>query len=428
MTLNASGPISLGGTTAGQSAEVELGGTGTAAITMNDSNLRTLAAVGGSGAQWSMNSLYGKSNTPGRSLWGWGSNSSGILGNGTTTQTSTPVQVGALSDWSMVASGAYSTVMIKQNGSLWLCGSDGYGQNLGMGAAISSPVQVGLLTNWKSVSSGKYCNVALKTDGTIWGWGNNKVGTLGQGTVATGVSSPVQMSAATNWSAIAVANGNGNPGSHTLALKTDGTVWGCGYNTAGQLGDNTVVNKSTFVQIGSLTTWAAISVGFRATAMIKTDGSMWACGYNYRGQAGIGVFHGANLSSPVKVLGAQVWASVAVGFGATLAIDTSGKLWACGNDAYNYGFLGLGSAGMGATGVSTFVQVGALTNWASVSLGGLTASAIKTDGTIWGWGANYATQLGTGAVAQYSSPIQIGSLSTWKTVTSSGTSSIFGTR
>jgi alpha-tubulin suppressor-like RCC1 family protein len=148
-------------------------------------------------------------------LWGWGNNLSGRMGTGNTTSTSSPVQIGTLSDWAKISCGSNATFAIKTDGTLWAWGNNNIGQ-LGDGTFInkSSPIQIGTLSNWNTVSANDATSVvATKTDGTLWGWGANEIGQLGIGNT-TNRSSPVQIGSLTSWSSGSCAS------SHSLFLTT----------------------------------------------------------------------------------------------------------------------------------------------------------------------------------------------------------------
>jgi alpha-tubulin suppressor-like RCC1 family protein len=188
-----------------------------------------------------------------------------------------------------------------------------------------------------------------------------------------------------------------------------GYMWSTGYNANGELGDNTRVNKSSPIQIGSLTQWSSSRAGSSYTAAIKTDGTLWAWGYNISGQLGNGSI--ANRSSPTQVGTLTNWKQVSCGEQHAGAIKTDGTLWSWGNN--QYGQLGSGTV----ISRSSPVQIGALTNWKKSAAGGLNhTAAIKTDGTLWSWGNNQYGQLGSGTVVSRSSPVQIGALTNWKSV------------
>jgi alpha-tubulin suppressor-like RCC1 family protein len=152
-------------------------------------------------------------------LWAWGSNGYGQLGDGTTAYSKpSPVQVGSAANWQAVAAGLGHTVALQRDGTLWAWGLNNFGQ-LGDGTTAnkSSPVQVGSEANWQSVAAGKGHTAAVKRDGTLWAWGYNYSGQLGDGTT-NNRSSPVQVGSATNWQSVAAG------AYHTVAVKSDGTL------------------------------------------------------------------------------------------------------------------------------------------------------------------------------------------------------------
>lgn len=242
-------------------------------------------------------------------LWAWGSGSNGIIGNGTAINRSSPVQIGALTDWVRVNQGSFNAVAIKTDGTLWTWGDSGTGGALGLNNAISrsSPTQVGTLTDWSSAAitidgvSSVSSMWAIKTDGTLWGWGTNTTGTLGfNDTVRR--SSPAQIGALTNWSSISGVSGG------ALAIKTDGTLWAWGTGTNGILGLNHSLSRSSPTQVGSSTDWSKVAGGRYHTAAIKTDGTLWTWGRNTYGQLG----HGGVIfrSSPTQVGALKNWIDV----------------------------------------------------------------------------------------------------------------------
>jgi alpha-tubulin suppressor-like RCC1 family protein len=341
-------------------------------------------------------------------LWSWGRNSYGLLGLGNTTNYSSPKQVGSLTPWLRISAGYNHSLAIKTDGTMWSWGRN-FGGALGLGDETnrSSPVQIGSSTYWSSISGGEFHNLALKTDGTMWSWGRNTYGQVGDNTT-TNKSSPVQIGALTTWLKVSAGF------YHAVAVKTDGTMWSWGYNGRGELGDGTTTNKSSPIQIGSLTNWSSVSASNYHSLAIKTDGTLWAWGYNSFGFTGIlGVGDTITRSSPTQIGALTNWSTIpATMKGAfSLAIKTDGTLWTWGyNDR---GQLGIGTAG-NYQGRSSPVQVGALTTWSSIAAGHRHSTAIKTDGTLWSWGRNAYGQLGLGGTDYaVSSPVQVGSLTTW---------------
>ena len=402
MTLNATGQISLGGATLGQSIALEINQTSNSTISLNDYNIRTL--FGDASGAISLGNGYSKNAGPGYSLWGCGLNNASEFGNGLATNASSPVQIatGLSWSWSHISIGSYHSMLLKGDGTLWATSTGAVNGQLGVGNTLlySSFVQVGAMTNWANVACGYLSTFATKTDGTLWAWGYNAQGELGTGNIIN-YSSPVQVGALTNWASVACGY------QFTAATKTDGTLWAWGINTYGQLGQTNIVSYSSPVQVGALTNWSKIVAGKQHLMAIKTDGTLWGCGYNGNGALG----YSTNLiaySSPVQIGALTNWLSVGATTASTFATKTDGTLWAWGiNNNSNLPT---------SNGVfySSPVQVGSLTNWASIysfctSYGAL---ASKTDGTLWGWGRSLYGQLAQ-PVANYSSPVQVGTSASW---------------
>jgi alpha-tubulin suppressor-like RCC1 family protein len=195
-------------------------------------------------------------------LWTWGANYYGENGDGTTTYTFSPNQVPG-TNWKLIDTGNYYSAQlgIKTDGTLWSWGRNHYGQlGDGTGTNRSSPVQIAG-TTWKMAVSFKYHCAGIKTDGTLWTWGDNTYGQLGDGTT-TGRNSPVQI-AGTNWKTVGLKDGA------MSAIKTDGTLWSWG---GGFLGDNTSNSYSSPVQIyGGGTNWKMVTGGNYYMLAIRDD-------------------------------------------------------------------------------------------------------------------------------------------------------------
>ena len=332
-------------------------------------------------------------------MWGWGLNGSGQLGLNDTVIRSSAVQIGTLSTW-VSASTAYShTMAIKNDGTLWGWGLNSGGQ-LGLGDLVtrSSPVQVGTLNDWKNVSTafGSSHTIALKTDGTLWGWGTGIYGELGQNPFDL-----YKIDDGTTWVSASI-------NSQTIALKSDGTMWGWGLNTNGELGLGDVITRSSPVQIGTLS-WKKIHGSYLASFGIRTDDTLWSWGSNSTGTLGLGLStSGQNRSSPVQV-GTRTWNMISGNRLNILAIRSDGTLWGWGQNGA--GDLGLNNT----TSYSSPVQVGTLNDWAQVVSAVVHSHGIRTDGTLWSWGRNTEGQLGLFDKINRSSPVQVGTL-TWNKV------------
>jgi alpha-tubulin suppressor-like RCC1 family protein len=340
------------------------------------------------------------------SLFSWGANPSGNLGLGNTTYYSSPKQVGS-SAWATISAGAPGNFCLatKGDGTLWSWGDNGQGQ-LGIGSTVnkSSPNQVGALTTWSKVSAGSEHTLAIKTDGTLWSWGYNAQGQLGLNNLSY-ISSPNQVGSLTTW--ITISGGY----RCSLAVKTDGTLWSWGRNDYGQLGLGNTTTYSSPKQVGALTAWSVVASGVNYSLSVKTDGTVWAWGRNHYGQLGLG--NTTAYSSPKQIGALTTWYQIDGGgtTAQTLATKTDGTLWSWG--ANNNGQLGLGNT----TTYSSPKQVGALTDWLSITCGTYDSClATRTNGTLWSWGNNTQGILGLGSLVDFSSPKQVGALTTWSKV------------
>lgn len=335
-------------------------------------------------------------------IWSMGDGSSGQLGDSTFVSKSSPVQAGSLTNWSIVSASAGSVIAIDSTNRIWAWGSGATG-GLGLGDATSrsSPTQIGSLTNWSKVAGGDQNVIAIKTDGTLWGWGNGRFGKLGLGNT-TYYSSPKQIGSLTTWDSVYAGTWN------SFAIKTDNTAWCWGYNYTGQLGLNDVTDRSSPTQLGSAGDWRSFSISNSVVHGIKTNGSMWSWGFNgAQGQLGLG--DATARSSPTQIGSLTSWLQVACSRYGSTAIKTDGTLWAWGRN--NNGQLGVEDT----TDRNSPVQVGALTNWAKLPKGSGSgfSAAIKTDGTLWTWGYNAFGNLGLNNTTSFSSPVQVGGLTTW---------------
>ena len=283
--------------------------------------------------------------------------------------------------------------------------------------SYSSPVQVPG-TTWQYLSHMSKANdsdhaLATKTDGTLWAWGNNGKGQLGQNSEVK-YSSPIQIPG-TDWGQYMETSG-----SSSFAIRTDGTLWAWGLNESGygRLGLNNKTSYSSPTQIPG-TTWSKINANGFSTMATKTDGTLWTWGQGNVGQ--LAQNNQTNYSSPKQVPG-TTWPisdnQMSGGNNWQTAIKTDGTLWVWG---YNqFGQLGQGEAGTGAGGLggakSSPIQVGSDTTWSKITSTRASAAAVKTDGTLWSWGQNTFGQLGHNNTTHYSSPTQAPG-TTWSNVT-----------
>jgi M6 family metalloprotease-like protein len=327
------------------------------------------------------------------SLWAWGQNNNGQMGDDTIIGKAVPVRVGTDNDWVSVSAVGSSTLALKRDGSLWAWGRNIYSL-LGDGTNIykTIPVRVGTDNDWSAVALGYYHAMGLKSDGSLWAWGDNTFYQLGDGTMIP-QAVPVRFGEDNDWSAVSAG------AFHTMALKADGSLWAWGRNHCGQLGDGTDKEKSTSVQVGTDNDWAALAAGYTYTAALKSDGSLWTWGYNNCGQLGDGT--NANKNTPVRVGADNDWSAVSAGQYYALATKKDGSLWAWGDNAN--GQLGDG------TNISSNipVRIGQANDWTAVSAGSTHATALKSDGKLWAWGRNNYGQLGDGTKVNKNTPKEI---------------------
>ena len=338
-------------------------------------------------------------------LWGWGQGGFGNLATDPVQDMSSPVQIGTESTWSYIAAMDYPgrQAMIKTDGTLWTWGNNDHGElGLNYQTERSSPCQVGADTDWATVkingtSGGSM--LATRTDGTAWAWGSNQGSDLALNQpVDYRRSSPTQLPG-TAWSAF-FYNG---------AIKTDGTLWTWGNNNYGQGGHNNRTTYSSPRQVGTNTTWAVATAGGNCLFAVKTNGTLWSWGYNGYGQLGLN--SESRYSSPVQVgtntTWSQTYKKIDGGGRGCQAIKTDGTLWVWG---YNTkGQLGLNQPS--TTELSSPTQVGTDSTWNSISLSYWGSMASKTDGSLWVWGSNVSGRLGLNqapaGLGNVSSPTQI---------------------
>jgi len=240
-------------------------------------------------------------------LWSWGYNGNGALGQNDRTTRSSPVQVPGTT-WAVTASTIGATYAIKTDGTLWSWGYNATGTlglNQPANTRYSSPTQIPG-TTWSKIATGERNAFALKTDGTLWSWGRNESGWLGlnegSNTTSLSKSSPTQISG-TTWTSNYAVTQQG-----VLAIKTDGTLWSWGKNNNGSLGQNNQTAYSSPTQIPG-TTWSSVNVsGEYKVRAIKTDGTLWSWGYNHKGQLGLN--DTTQRSSPTQVGSDNDWTKI----------------------------------------------------------------------------------------------------------------------
>ncbi len=331
--------------------------------------------------------------------YGIGWNSNGQLGDGTLLDGAIPRAISFVNEFAQVSAGERNTLFIKTNGTMWSCGRNvgAIGNGSFDDVSVTPPVQIGTGFTWTDVSCGYQYGLAVRQDGTLWAWGRtDNNGSLGDGTT-TASASPIQIGTDTNWSKVYAGE------LHSMAIKTNGTLWAWGTNAYGYLGDGTQTSRNSPVQIGTGTDWASIALGDRHSLGIKTNGTLWAWGYNDQGQVGDGT-SGNFRATPVQIGTGTNWKSVAAGDWHSIGLKTDGTLWSWG-----YG----GNSALGQGNTTTYLvptQIGTATDWdilASSKGGTNHHHAVKANGAIYGWGANANYNLGDATTTLRPAPVLI---------------------
>jgi alpha-tubulin suppressor-like RCC1 family protein len=334
-------------------------------------------------------------------VWAWGSNEWGQLGNGMPGDSAVPVQVPGLAGMVAVSAGLSHSQAVGAEASIWGWGANSYGQ-LGTerhSSAQYTPTRLLFPPKRLSIAAGREHSLQLWNEAEVWAWGANSYGQLGDGTT-TNRSAPVKvpLTFVTN-----LAAGT----HHSLARRSDGTLWAWGANWAGQLGDGTTTNRSLPVQVPGLSNVRMLVAGPNHSLAVRNDGTLWAWGSNGYHQLGVGGST-ANRLTPVQVAGLSGVVGVATGTEHSLALRSDGTVWAWGSNWA--GQLGTGTSSWSS--VPTPVRVAGLTNVVHVVAGALHSLAVREDGTVWAWGANWNGQLGNGTFTNFSPlPMQVPGLS-----------------
>jgi len=352
---------------------------------------------------------------------GWGDNSSGQVGDGSSEiYVYEPKKVQNLEDVVSISAGGNSpggegfSIALKEDGTVWAWGANNnYQLGDGTNEERRIPFQTKNLSEIVAISAGLNHSLGLKNDGTVLEWGGD-CHNFGDGEEKFGLRD-VPISVFGLDDVISVSAG----GSHSLALKEDGTVWAWGSNICGQLGDGTYENKNIPVNVLNLKDVISVSSNFGHSLALKKDGSVWewgflACGiWDYLGE-----IEGSKV--PVQRMDLNNIVSIATGWNRNLALKADGTVWTWGVGLFD--FLGTSECMLECV---FPVKVENLKNIKEVfSTLGLHSFAIDEDGNVWGWGLNQSGQLGDGTNDGISLPVQIPNLKNLKKISAGGGHSI----
>ncbi len=326
------------------------------------------------------------------SVWTWGDNSSGELGNGTNIRSIMPGPVNNLTDIIEIAGGYGQSLALKKDGAIWAWG---YLLGDGTNNGSNTPLQVNNinLIGAIAIACGDRHNLVLKNDGTVWGWGYNDGGQLGTGNYNSPIYSPVQVNISPKVTAITCGT------SHNLALTSEGKVWAWGWNNRGELGKEfSIPNNRSFTpeQIVGLDNVIAIAGGYMHSLALTRDGKVLAWGNNDSGQLGYMTDPNSYSFTPQRVSSLNNIIAIAAGRRHSLALQSDGTVWAWGRNWE----CQLGNGTVSGPQYNP-VKVANLTNVIAITSKENYCLALKSDGTVWAWGEN-------GSYGQYS----LGSLTT----------------
>ena len=370
--------------------------------------IRAVPVQVGAGSSWATVSAGGRhtcARQTNNTLWCWGQNYRGQVGDGTTSQRLTPTQVNADVNWTSLVTGSAHTCALKTTGTLWCWGGNGDAYALGtnLGSEVNVPTQIGSNTTWSSLSSSATgaTTCATRTNNTLWCWGANYTGQVGIGTADPEYGVMItQVGVATTWSQVS------NGGGHTCAVQTDGSLWCWGANSSGQLGLGTTVDQYSPVRVGVGNSWAAVAAGANSTCARRVDSTLWCWGANDLGQVGDGTYN--NASAPVNVGVSNSWLTVSLGGGFACANSIQGSTFCWGSNLYSQ----LGNSESFPKRIPA--RIGSSTNWSTIDSSYDHTCAITSTNTLWCWGYNFFGQvgIGTSGTDQYI-PAQVGTDTNW---------------
>lgn len=348
-------------------------------------------------------------------LWAWGTNLYGQVGDGTTTTRNSPVAIGATGGvWSAVACGAWHTLALKTDGTLWW-----WGNYLPFSFfAVTTPTQIGSSGGWAAISAVQNTSFAIRTDGSLWSWGANTYGLRGIGDTNSNIPidlTPTRIGTDNDWARL------GTPVDYGLrprqfAIKTDNSLWGWGYNGQGSLGvANSFTKSSGFAQ--TTTNQFVDVLGNRTGHLgLKSDGSLWVWGTNLYSEFGTGRTGAVGGStydvflSPVQATGGS-WKEIGQMDKQFSAIRSDGTLW----------YAGL----LGNTYAVNWTQLGTASNWTKLTRSphATHTHALRDNGTLWAWcqtNGNLGAACGIGTTGSDAivSPVQVGNSGGWIAVAS----------
>ena len=335
-------------------------------------------------------------------LYAWGRNDYGQLGDGTTNNSGTPIQIMEGTKFKEVSAGTYCSLAIDEDGNLYAWGRYYWDSFGGESIVKNTPTLIQEDTKFIKVSNGVSTSqpvcIAIDEEGNLWGWGENTLGTLGTGTKESS-SVPVRIKEGTKFKKISVGGG------HSLAIDIDNNLWSWGFNNVGQLGNNSSATAYEPIQIMQGTKIKEIIADGQFSLAIDETGTLWSWGNNFRGALGNGTTtSGYEVNGiPNKVQTDRKFKKISGGSANSFGIDTENNLWAWGFTSS--GRLGIGETDNTEVTLPTIVKEG--TKFKEISGGSSHTLAIDEEGNLWSWGSNGNGELGNGTTNSSNVPIKI---------------------
>ncbi|QQG35813.1 MAG: DUF1566 domain-containing protein [Micavibrio aeruginosavorus] len=331
----------------------------------------------------------------------WGDNTEGVLNYNATTSATSPLGVDDMGPWQAISGGSKHSCGIKSDGSLWCWGYNTTGQ-LGNNSILSSniPVPVNGGGIWKAVSPGGNHTCGIKNDDTVWCWGNNGNGQLGDNSTTQRLI-PTAINGGGSWRKISAGS------SHTCGIKSDDTLWCWGYNGQGQLGDNSTTQRLIPTSVDGGGSWKTVSAStfLYHTCGIKSDDTLWCWGYNSQGQ--LGDNSTTQRLIPTAINGGGSWKTINTGSQHSCGTKSDDTTWCWGLNIS--GQLGDNSTTQRL--IPTAINGGG--SWKAVFTGNSYTCGIRSDNTAWCWGYNGQGQLGDNSTTQRVVPTLVTGGMTW---------------
>jgi len=340
-------------------------------------------------------------------IWSWGYNSNGELGDGTTTNRLTKVQeITHSHDWAKIDAGGWTTYAIKEDGSLWAWGHNdlaqiGDGSDIFLNSKVSTPTKVSN-DSWKDVSSRDTHVLALKSDNSLWSWGSNVDGCVGNGNTDM-QNTPYKLDG--KWNVISAGE------NFSIAIRDNGTIYSWGGNTLGELGlgdkNNRLTPTAVVAQGDLFSDWDTskfinISAGDSHVLAMQENGTVWGWGNNGFGQLTNNSSGADEELTPIKIdlIGVKYLSS---GAEYSMAIYNDGTMRGWGDSQY-------GTIGSNSWDVNIKFPVQESTqshNWIAVDAGIVHTVAIDKYGQLWAWGSNEYGEIGDGTTTSIAIPKKI---------------------